>query len=132
MHAPGRPLAIRKAWLAYAAIITVLIVAGEAVNVVQGKLDLRTPANWVVTLVLLLATWGYALRRRIGAQRYWGPAFWVVLLATLATLVPVAIAGPEAVFVAAVSLLLLAPAFYAAWRYAYRSPDLWGARPADR
>ena len=125
MRAAGRPHSIRKGWLAYAALITVLILAGEAVNVAQGRIDLRTLGNWVVTIVLLLATWGYALRRGIGAQGYWGPAFWAVLFATVVTMVPVAIAGAEGLFVALVSLVLLLPAFWAAWRYAYRSPELW-------
>jgi hypothetical protein len=128
----GAPAPIRKGWAAYAAILTALIVAGEVANLAQGKLDPRTLANWVVTAVLLVATWGYALRRRIGAARYWAPAFWVVLLATLVTLVPVVIAGAAGLYVAGVSLLLLAPAFWAAWRYAYRSPDLWPSTEVPR
>jgi hypothetical protein len=125
MPAARRSQSIRKGWAAYAAIITALIVAGEAFNVAQGRFDARTLGNWVVTLVLLLATWGYALRRRIGARGYWGPAFWVVLLATLVTMVPVFIAGAEGMFVASVSLAMLLPAFWASYRYAYRSPELW-------
>jgi hypothetical protein len=93
----------------------------------QGAVDLRTPANWVLSAVLLIATWGYALRRPIGARRYWGPAFWVVLLATLVALWPVLMAGSAAIVVAGLLLPLIAPAFYAAYRYAYRSPDLWPA-----
>jgi 1,4-dihydroxy-2-naphthoyl-CoA hydrolase len=70
---------IRKGWTAYAAALTAAVVLGEVANVVQGSLDARTPANWVLSAVLLVATWGYALHRPIGAHRYWGPAFWVVL-----------------------------------------------------
>ena len=118
---------IRKGWTAYAGALTAAIVLGEAINLAQGAFDVRTPANWVLSIVLLIATWGYALRRPIGAHRYWGPAFWVVLIATLVALWPVLIAGPAAIVVAAVLLSLLAPAFYAAYRYAYRSPELWPA-----
>jgi hypothetical protein len=118
---------IRKGWTAYAAALTAVIVLGEAANLAQGAFDVRTPANWVLSAVLLIATWGYALRRPIGAHRYWGPAFWVVLVATLVTLWPVLLAGQAAIVVAAVLLPLLAPAFYAAYRYAYRSPELWPA-----
>ena len=118
---------IRKGWTAYAGVLTAVIVLGEAANLAQGAFDVRTPANWVLSAVLLIATWGYALRRPIGAHRYWGPAFWVVLVATLVTLLPVLLAGPAAIVVAAVLLPLLAPAFYAAYRYAYRSPELWPA-----
>lgn len=120
-------MVIRKGWTAYAALLTAAVVVGEATNLVQGSLDARTPANWVLSAVLLIATWGYALRRPIGAHRYWGPAFWVVLIATGITLVPVLMAGPAAVMVVAALLPLLAPAFYAAYRYAYRSPELWPA-----
>jgi FtsH-binding integral membrane protein len=120
-------MVIRKGWTAYAAVLTAAVVLGEAANVEQGSLDARTPANWVLSAVLLIATWGYALRRPIGAHRYWGPAFWVVLIATGITLVPVLMAGPAAVVMVAILLPLLAPAFYAAYRYAYRSPELWPA-----
>jgi hypothetical protein len=120
-------IVIRKGWTAYAAALTALIVLGEAANLVQGAVDLRTPANWVLSAVLLIATWGYALRRPIGARRYWGPAFWVVLIATLVALWPVLMAGPAAIVVAGILLPLIAPAFYAAYRYAYRSPEVWPA-----
>ena len=119
---------IRKGWTAYAAALTALIVLGEAANLAEGAFDPRTPANWVLSAVLLIATWGYALRRPIGAHRYWGPAFWVVLIATGITLLPVLMAGPAAIVVAGFLLPLVAPAFYAAYRYAYRSPELWPAR----
>jgi hypothetical protein len=120
-------MVIRKGWTAYAAVLTAVVVLGEVANLAQGSLDARTPANWVLSAVLLVATWGYALRRPIGAQRYWGPAFWVVFGATSITLLPVLIAGPAAMLVVAVLLPLVAPAFYAAYRYAYRSPELWPA-----
>lgn len=118
---------IRKGWTAYAGALTAVIVLGEAANLAQGAFDARTPANWVLSAVLLIATWGYALRRPIGAHRYWGPAFWVVFAATAITMLPVLMAGPAAMLVVAVLLPLLAPAFYAAYRYAYRSPELWPA-----
>jgi hypothetical protein len=118
---------IRKGWTAYVAALTALIVLGEAANLAQGAFDRRTPANWVLSAVLLIATWGYALRRPIGAHRYWGPAFWVVLIATGITLLPALLAGPAAMIVVGVLLPLVAPAFYAAYRYAYRSPELWPA-----
>lgn len=116
---------MRKAWAAYAALLTVAIVAGEFSNLSHGAFDVRTLANWFLTGVLLVATWGYALRRRIGAHRYWAPAFWVVLAATLISTIPAAMAGSTARLVTGVLLLLVAPAFYAAYRYAYRSPDIW-------
>jgi hypothetical protein len=116
---------LRKGWTAYAAFLTVATILGEAWNMEHGRMDARTYANWVLTFVLLLATWGYALRRPIGAHRYWGPAFWVVLAATAITIIPVAIAGIDGIVVVLLSLPVIAPAFYAAFRYAYRSHELW-------
>jgi len=117
---------VKKAWAAYAAVLTAVVVTGEVTNLVQGgTLDVRTFANWVVTAVLLVATWGYALQRPIGAQYYWRAACWVVLLATLATMVPAALAGPAALLVVAVLLPLVVPALVAGFLYAYRSPQVW-------
>ena len=122
---------IKKAWTAYAALLTAAVVAGEATNLVQGgTLDARTFANWVVTGVLLVATWGYALQRPIGAPYYWRAACWVVLGATLVTIIPAALAGEAAIFMVAVLLPLVVPALVASFLYAYRSPQVW-ARRAD-
>ena len=58
---------IKKAWTAYAALLTAAVVIGEATNLAQGgTIDARTFANWVVTGVLLVATWGYALHKPLG------------------------------------------------------------------
>jgi xanthine/uracil permease len=126
------PTPIRRAWTVYAALLTAAIVMGEAWNLGHGAVDARTLANWVLTLVLLLATWGYALQRRIGAHRYWGPAFWVVSAATLITTIPAARAGRDAIAVVALMLLLVAPAFYAAYRYAFHSPQVWRPREVGK
>jgi hypothetical protein len=118
---------VKKAWTAYAALLTAAVVIGEVANLAQGgTLDARTLANWVVTGVLLVATWGYALQRPIGAQYYWRGACWVVLLASLVTMIPAVLAGPAAVFMVAVLLPLVVPAFVASFLYAYRSPRVWG------
>jgi len=105
------------------------VVIGEVANLTQGgAVDARTFANWVVTGVLLLATWGYALQRPIGAQYYWRAASWVVLGATLVTVIPAALAGGAAVILVAVLLPVLVPAFVASFLYAYRSPRVWQSR----
>ena len=120
---------IKKGWTAYAALLTAAVVIGEMANLVQGgTIDPRTFANWVVTGVLLLATWGYALQRPIGAPYYWRAACWVVLLASLVTIIPAALAGPAAVILVAVLLPLVVPAFIASFLYAYRSPEVWARR----
>ena len=120
---------IKKGWTAYAALLTAAVVTGEVANLVQGgTIDARTFANWVVTGVLLLATWGYALQRPIGAPYYWRAACWVVLGASLITIIPAALAGAAAVFMVAVLLPLVVPAFVASFLYAYRSPQVWAGR----
>ena len=117
---------IKKAWTAYAGLLSAAVVIGEATNLVKGgTLDARTFANWVVTGVLLAATWGYALQRPIGAPYYWRAACWVVLGATLVTIIPAALAGEAAIFMVAVLLPLVVPAFIASFLYAYRSPQVW-------
>ena len=120
---------IKKGWTAYAVLLTAAVVIGEVANLVQGgTIDVRTFANWVVTGVLLLATWGYALQRPIGAPYYWREACWVVLGATLVTIIPAALAGEAAIFMVAVLLPLVVPALVASFLYAYRSPRVWAQR----
>ena len=120
---------IKRAWTGYAMVLSLVVVIGEAANLMRGgPLDFRTFANWFLTAALLVATWGYALQRPIGSAAYWRPAFWVLLGATLITIVPAALAGTAAMIVVAVLLPLVAPAFYAAYRYAYRSPQVWRTR----
>ena len=120
---------IKRGWTAYAALLTAAVAIGEVANLVQGgALDARTFANWVVTGVLLTATWGYALQRPIGAPYYWRAACWVVLGASLVTIIPAALAGPAAVLMVAMLLPLVVPAFVASFLYAYRSPQVWARR----
>ena len=117
---------IRKAWTAYAFVFSVAIVVGEATNLSRGGgIEPRTLAGWVITAVLLVATWGYALGRPFGPRHYWRPAFWVLLFATLVSLVPAVLAGSAAMIVVGLLLPFVVPAFVATWRYAYRSPGLW-------
>jgi hypothetical protein len=121
---------IKKAWSAYAALLTVAVLAGEVANLrAGGTVDFRTMANWVVTAVLLVATWGYALQRPFGSQRYWSGACWVVLAASLITIVPAALAGSTALIMIGMLMPLVVPALLAMFLYAYRSPQVWAARP---
>ena len=117
---------IRKGWTAYAVALTGIVLADEVLNLARGApVGFRALASWILTAVLLTSLWGYALRRRIGAQYYWRAACWVVAGATLVTAIPAMLAGNEARFMLAVSLPLLLPAFLASYRYAYRSPEIW-------
>jgi hypothetical protein len=124
---------IRKGWTAYAAALTGIMLTGEAQKFAHGTpADLRALAVWIVTGVLLTSLWGYALRRRIGAQYYWRAACWVVAFTTLVTAIPAMLAGDEARYMLVVSLALLLPAFYASYRYAYRSPELWPVQEVSK
>jgi len=116
----------KSGWIVYAALLTAFVLVGEARNFLAGSgIDAVTIANWILTLVLLAATWGYALQKPLGTASYWRAAFWIVLVATALMLIPVALGTPEAILFTALLLALVVPAYVAAYRYAYRSPHLW-------
>lgn len=113
-------------WLIYAAALSVFVVVGEARNVAAGPgIDAVVLADWVLSLVLLVALWGYALQKPIGSAGYWRVAFWIVLAATAIMLVPIAMGSLEAIVFTAVLLAIVAPAYVAAYLYGHRSPRLW-------
>ncbi len=116
----------KTGWVAYAALLTFGVLAGEAANISRAReVTALALGNWTLSAALLTALWGYALQRRIGSERYWRAVFWLVLFANAVMLVPVLLgSGAVAVFTAALTLLIV-PAYLAAYRYAYRSPDLW-------
>lgn len=118
----------RTGWLIYVALLTVFVIAGEAINLSQGaKPNAIMLADWILTVVLLMANWGYALHKPLGARWYWQAAFWIVLFATAVMLVPVAFGTLLAIVVTAALLAVVVPAYVAAFRYAYRSPQLWSS-----
>lgn len=113
-------------WLMYVAVLTLFVIVGELSNLSQGAApDAITLANWVLTVVLLTANWGYALQKPLGARWYWQAAFWIVLFATTIMLVPLAFSSTEAIVYTAALLALVVPAYVAAFLYAYRSPRVW-------
>jgi hypothetical protein len=56
----------------------------------------------------------------------------VLLFATLVTIVPAALSGRAAMLVVGALLPFVVPAFVAAYRYAYRSPELWPAEETSQ
>lgn len=123
MQAPLRP---RVAWIVYAAVLTFAVLAGEARNLsTLGAPDLVTLANWALTVVLLVALWGYALQRPIGHERYWRLVCWILVFATVVMVVPIALRGGEIARYVGLLLLPVLPAYFAAFSYAYRSPQVW-------
>jgi hypothetical protein len=121
------PLSGAKAgWVAYAAVLTFGVLAGEAANLSRGgEVTALTLGNWTLSAALLTALWGYALQRRIGSEVYWRTAFWLVLFANSVMLIPVLLGDRAVALFTAALTLLIVPAYVAAYLYAYRSPDLW-------
>ena len=120
---------MKRGWITYAAVISAAVILGEAVDLAQGKpVTLAAAANWIVTAVLLIATWCYGLQKPLHKEGYWRAALWIIVFVTLLGMVRVALAGSLGLYVALVSLALVLPAFVAAYRYAYRSPHLWPPR----
>jgi hypothetical protein len=112
--------------LLYAALLTAAVVVGEVSNFLRGEpFAWLTVANWIVTLALLAATWGYAMQRAIGDEPYWRRVFWILVAVTVMMLLRVAIASVAAFVRTVAYMALLVPAYVAAFRYAFRSPHLW-------
>jgi hypothetical protein len=126
------PPRAKKAWLVYAGLLTVAVLIGELSNLLRGEpLSWLTVANWVVTLALLTATWGYALQRPIGNARYWRRTFWILLAVSALMLLRVALVSATALVIVLGFMAVLVPAYVAAYRYAFRSSHLWQGRPGD-
>lgn len=119
-----------RAWLLYAALLTAAVLVGEVSNFVRGEpFAWLTVVNWVVTLALLAATWGYAMQRPIGNEPYWRRVFWILVVVTILMLLRVAIASAAAFGDVLGFMALLVPAYVAAFRYAFRSPHIWQNEP---
>ena len=116
---------IRLGWTIYAVALTSGVVVGEVLNLRQGPPSLVTLGNWLLTLALLTALWAYSLRRPLGTSWYWRAVFWIVLFANVVMLVPVLLVGGAVTWFTAALTVLVVPAYYAAYRYAYRTPELW-------
>lgn len=115
-----------KAWVVYLAVLTTATVIGELSNLARGEsFTLLLFANWMVTLVLLIGSWGYALQRPIATPVYWRRAFAIVAFASLLMVVRVSTSSPAALERVLALMAFVVPAYYAAWRYAFRSPELW-------
>ena len=71
-----------------------------------------------------------AMQRPVGNELYWRRVFWILVVATGLMLLRVALVSPRALVPVAGYMVVLVPAYVAAWRYAYRSVQLW--RPAGQ
>jgi hypothetical protein len=116
----------RRGWVVYAAVLTTAVVIGELSNLARGEpFTLMLVADWMVTLVLLIATWGYALQRPVATPSYWRAAFSIVALASVLMMVRVALASQAALVASLILMAFVLPAYFAAWRYSFRSAHLW-------
>jgi hypothetical protein len=121
-----------RAWIAYAALLTIAVVIGEFGNILRGEpVTWLMAANWAVTAALLTATWGYAMQRPIGNATYWCRVFWILLVASALMLVRVAAASTTALVLVMGFMVVLLPAYFAVFRYGFRSPHLWHPDPAQ-
>ncbi len=116
---------LRRGWVIYALALTLGVIIGEVLNLRRGPPSLLTLGNWLLTIALLTSLWAYALRRPLGTATYWRAVFWIVLFANLVMLVPVLLVGGAIAWFTGGLTLLIVPAYYAAYRYAYRTPELW-------
>ena len=121
-----------RAWIAYAALLTIAVVIGEFGNILRGEpVTWLMAANWAVTAALLTATWGYAMQRPIGNETYWRRVFWILLVASALMLVRVAVASTTALVLVTGFMVVLLPAYFAAFRYGFCSPHLWHPGPVQ-
>jgi hypothetical protein len=116
---------VRWGWVVYAGLLTCAVIVGEMLNLRLGPPSALTLANWLLTIALLVSLWGYALRRPLGTARYWRAVFCIVLFANIVMLIPVLLAGGDMAWFTGALTLLIVPAYYAAFRYAFRTPELW-------
>jgi hypothetical protein len=116
----------KAGWVAYAAVLSFGVLAGEAANLSRGgEVTALTLGNWTLSAALLTALWGYSLQRRIGSAGYWRAVFWLVLFANSVMLIPVLLGDRAVAMFTAALTLLIVPAYVAAYFYAYRSAGLW-------
>ncbi len=115
-----------RAWLAYAGLLTAATLWGEISNLVGDEpFSWLVLADWILTASLLTATWGYALQRPMGNAVYWRRVFWILVVASALMLLRVALSSTVAFVLVLILATALVPAYLAAFRYAYRSPQLW-------
>jgi hypothetical protein len=117
---------VRIGWTIYAVALTSGVVVGEVLNLRQGPPSLVTAGNWLLTLALLTALWAYSLRRPLGTPWYWRAPCSGLCCSRMSSCWCrcCSWAARSRGFTAALTVLVL-PAYYAAYRYAYRTPELW-------
>jgi len=118
------------AWWYYFWFLVVL----AAISPFFGPLDLTDWALWAFDLIGLIGLWAYLRRRPIVSRHLWSAYFLFAVAATLYYSIAIFVEGTEFLaFIIGVSAIALAvsfPLFLALWRYAFRSPDVWGGTGA--
>jgi hypothetical protein len=110
-----------------------LVVLG-AISPFFGPLDLTDWAFWAFDIIGLVGLWAYLRRRPIISRHLWSAYFLAAVAISLYYSVTAFTEETEflALFigVCAVALAISFPLFLALWRYAFRSPDVWGGTGA--
>jgi hypothetical protein len=116
---------VKAAWKIY---LWLALITYAGVTVYTGlRASLSLGAEVAVTLVAFIGLYGYAYSRRIGRALFWKPWLFVLVCWDL---------GSALVHVKMLSILMLAPFLWffvplcvALYRYGFRSPVLWEAKP---
>jgi hypothetical protein len=118
------------AWWYYFWFLVVL----TAISPLFGLVDLADWAFLGFDIIGLIGLWAYLRRRPIGSKHLWSAYFLAAVAVPLYYSVTFVVEEPEfrALFIGAFTVLLAVsfPLFLALWRYAFRSPDVWGGTGA--
>ena len=122
---------MKKAWLAYAVFLVLVVVLGEVANIAKGKeVTLLKLLNWVGASLICVAVFGYALQRKILSAPIWKLILWIVVSLSLAL---VAYMVFKSGIVSLVGILIVLPfifpAYLAVYWYAYSSANIWQQMP---
>lgn len=106
-------------------------------NVASIFLDPPDPEDWMLLLLSgigLLGLWGYLQERALGHRLFWVAFFGLGVLSIAYYLTQPFLLDPAWRGVvlggAVVGLVVSAPLLVALWRYAFRSPGIWGSAHA--
>lgn len=87
---------------------------------------------WAFDLIGLIGLWAYLRRRPVVSRHLWSAYFLVAVAVALYYSIDIFAEETEhlalMIGVSTVALAVSFPLFLALWRYAFRSPDVWGGR----
>lgn len=116
------------AWWYYFWFLVVL----AAISPFFGPFGLTDWVFWAFDLIGLIGLWAYLRRRPVVSRHLWSAYFLVAVAVALYYSIDIFAEETEhlalMIGVSTVALAVSFPLFLALWRYAFRSPDVWGGR----